>query len=67
MIAYEFSAKPKDGLIKLPEELSELNQELRLIALTKSIGKSVGKLAEFKAISLNTKGFRFHRDEANER
>jgi hypothetical protein len=67
MIAYEFSAKPKDGLIKLPEELSEFNQELRFIALTKSIGKSVEKVAEFKAISLNTKGFRFNRDEVNER
>lgn len=68
--AVEFIAKPEDGIIRIPKELQEeLAAEVRVIILSeqRALKRPRAKKASFKALKLKTKGFKFSRDEANER
>lgn len=72
MQAIEFETKAKNGMIKIPKEyLSAMQDTLRVIILidkseTKKLKSTTQKRA-LKALKLKTKGFKFDRDEANER
>jgi hypothetical protein len=68
MEAIEFTAKAKDGVIKIPKEFqASLNEEVRVIILIDSQKKAKSIKRELKAIKIKTKGFKFDRDEANRR
>lgn len=72
MKAIEFSGSVKDGAIKIPKKfLSNLADEsVRIIILVKEQEPSKKKppfKKRFKAVKLDTRGFKFNRDEANER
>ena len=55
--------------LSVPE--SYIGEEMEVIAFTKKEGLEKTELAEkkvsFSALSIDTRGFRFNRDEANER
>jgi hypothetical protein len=56
--------------IELPKEYEKiLTDEMRVIILTKNptIKKVLPAKTNFKAVKINTKNFRFNREEANER
>lgn len=68
MQAYEFnSVVESEGIIHIPQQyLENLSSPVKVILL--SNGKATNfKNKKFSAISLETKGFKFNRDEANER
>jgi hypothetical protein len=82
MNAIEFSAKIKNGVIKIPQQYLQnvQNGDAKIIVLMREksvmqntnivkrrqIKKNTVK-RKFKALSLDTKGFKFSRKEANER
>ena len=68
MQAYEFSSVVgKEGTIHIPQQyLKNLSSPVKVILLTNE-NASKGKNKHFSAITLETKGFIFNRDEANER
>jgi hypothetical protein len=67
MLAVEFKSTIDNGMIEIPKEyVNQLGKEVRVILLKESIEfRSLNP--DFSAISLNTKGFNFSREEANER
>lgn len=68
MYAVEFDAHSEGNIIRIPPGHDELsNRNLRVIALLK--GQPEGKKAskEFNAVRLSTTGYKFNREEANER
>ncbi len=73
MQAIEFSEQLYDGIIKLPSQFQDWNnRQVRVILLAEKIKQTLPKTIEkdsysFNAVSLKTKGFRFNREEANER
>ncbi len=69
MEAIEFTAIPINGNIKLPEELSNINNEMKFIVLfdLNSSKSSIKDDSNFNAISLSTKGITFNREFANKR
>jgi|WetSurMetagenome_2_1015567.scaffolds.fasta_scaffold672066_1 hypothetical protein len=72
MKAIEFSGNVRDGIVKIPRKfLSNLSDEsVRIIILVKEQEPSKKKLPlkkRFKAVKLDTRGFKFNRTEANER
>lgn len=72
MKAIEFSGNVKDGIVKIPKKfLSNLSDEsVRVIILVKDQSPSKKALPlkkRFKSASLDTRGFKFNRNEANER
>jgi len=68
---FEFKVKPHNGMIKLPPKFQQWDDKaVRIILLIEEIDSPVQTPKDryaFDAISLNTKGFRFNREEANER
>ena len=68
MQAYEFSSVvEKEGIIYIPQQyLSNISSPVKVILLSKEKKAGNGH-KNFSAISLETKGFKFNRDEANER
>jgi hypothetical protein len=69
MYAVEFKAIPKDGMILLPKEISQINFEMKFIAFSDSdfiIDRNIDKI-NFNALSLKTKNIKFDREQANER
>jgi len=71
MQAIEFETKAKDGMIKIPKEyLSVMQDTLRVIILIEGSTDKKPKTAKnrtLNAVRIKTKGFKFNRDEANER
>ena len=75
MQAYEFYAKPQDGVIPIPEQYrSQITDSVMVIVLEKRHWKFNREEANARRKtdllshpSLKTKGWRFSRDEANER
>ena len=65
--AFEFnSVIDKEGIIYIPQQyLSNISSPVKVILL--SNGKPNNRNIHFSAINLETKGFKFNRDEANER
>ncbi len=69
MEAIEFTAKPFNGKIKLPDELAHLDNELKFIVLFNKVNiENVSiKESNFNSLSLSTKDNKFDRVFANER
>ena len=67
MFTVEFNAIPRNGMIELPEELSDINSELKVIVLTQQLRDKKHPQNNFKALSLNTKSIKFDRESVNER
>lgn len=69
MQAIEFVTTKEKGMIKIPKEyLDLLNNEFRVIILVDPIKKKKQtKKKLFSSVKIDTKGFKFNRDEANER
>ena len=68
MQAYEFnSVVEKEGIIHIPQRiLDDISSPVRVIILAdEKAGNNVK--GDFSALSLETKGFKFNREEANER
>lgn len=72
MKAIEFVAKTKGGVIAIPKNyLKQISPECRVIILMEPKPKKAAQPKKKKggltAISIPTKGFKFNREEANER
>jgi hypothetical protein len=75
MQAYEFRAKPENGMIPIPEDyLDKITDEVNVIVLEKSSSQVtrerifVGKKTDLLSPpAYNTKGWKFDREEANAR
>ena len=76
MKAFEFLAKMKNGAIEVPKNYIEnvkKGGQLRVIVLVDEVQKPKKTLTKkalrsrFKAVRLDTRGFKFNREEANER
>ncbi|GHU80310.1 hypothetical protein AGMMS49992_33210 [Clostridia bacterium] len=68
MQAYEFESVYRDGVITVPEWIRDkiYNASVKVILMQRE-EKPVSRITEFQAISVNTFGFVFNREEANER
>jgi hypothetical protein len=68
MQAYEFSTVVEDdGIIHIPEEyLGDISSTVKVVIFTKDEEHQPQKKT-FKAMKIHTKGFKFDREEANER
>ena len=68
MEAIEFVTKQKDGIIEIPKKyLKNLKDEFRVIILINAEPQKTKKRPSFKALEMETRGFKFDRDEANRR
>ena len=72
MKAIEFSGNIKDGVVKIPKKFlpNLADESVRIIILVKDQEPSRKKPSlkkRFKSVSLDTRGFKFDRNEANER
>ena len=67
MLAYEFQTAVNDGIIYIPDEYkNKLSKKVKVILLSEEPVEKKKK-AMFKAMKLDTQGFIFNREEANER
>ena len=67
MQAYEFSSIVEEGVIKIPEEYKEkISSPVKVIILSDGKRDTV-KRKKFSAIKLNTRNYKFSREEANAR
>ncbi len=67
MLAVEFNSIIDDGIIRIPEEFAkQVGHKVRVILLTDN-NEIKDVKPKFSALSLNTKDFKFSREEANER
>ena len=69
MQAYEFNAVVHNGVIRIPDQyLSKLMSSVRVIVLSDAVPPVIDNYKDkFTAMKLHTKGFKFNREEANER
>ena len=75
MEAYEFYATPKNGAIPIPDEyMNKITDTVKVIVLEERLQKANRELAANRvksdmllAPTMSTKGWKFNRDEANER
>ncbi|HVW98835.1 MAG TPA: hypothetical protein VHA52_00110 [Candidatus Babeliaceae bacterium] len=67
MHAIQFLAKPEKGKIEIPQEYQKELQDQILVIIVKSTPSSALKNRSLSEPSIKTKGFKFNRDEANER
>jgi hypothetical protein len=69
MQAYEFSTVIHEGVIRIPEQYRDkLLSPVKVILLSNATGSTVRTGSKkFTAMKLQTKGFTFNREEANER
>ena len=68
MQAVEFESIIDNGIIRIPNEIkNQIGEQVKVILLSKETGKFQKRIKDFSAISINTKGFVFDRDEANVR
>jgi predicted Zn-dependent protease with MMP-like domain len=67
MQAYEFDTTVSNGFIKIPEEfMKKMPSDVRIIVLADERQK-VQKKTLFPDFSIDTTGYTFNREEANER
>lgn len=67
MYAVEFSTKIERGSIKIPEQyVGKLGSRVKVIILTNQMEER-NLAPNFSALRINTKGFKFDRELANER
>ena len=67
MQAFEFNSTVEGGIIKIPDKyLDQIISPVKVIVLTQDNHYPVYK-KKFKAMSLDTRSFKFNRDKANER
>ena len=67
MQAIEFESLVDDGVIRIPDEYKgQVGKQVKVIVLSEVVNEKVAH-KPLSAISINTKGFRFDRDEANAR
>ena len=72
MYAVEFEAPIKDGVVRIPKEYKDLQDKRRVKLFIVYDDKDIEQVNTTKekkmsAISIDTKGFKFNRDEAHER
>ena len=73
MYAVEFETTIKNGIVHIPKEYKDLQekQEVRFLIMYDSDGEyktnTKERKKEMSAISIDTRGFKFDRDEAHER
>ena len=69
MEAIEFITKPLNGSVKLPIELSHIDNEIKVIVLfnSNSSKMEIKNDSNFSALKLKTKGNTFNREFANDR
>lgn len=68
MQAIEFMTKAENGVIKIPQKyLSQTQATLRVIILLEQDEPEAEKKKFHTGVELDTKGFKFDRDEANKR
>lgn len=70
MEAIEFITKQKDGIIEIPKKyLKNLKDEFRVIILINAeyAAEKTKNRPSFRALEIETKGFKFDRDKANRR
>jgi len=75
MEAYQFYAKPENGIIRIPDEyMSRITDTVKIIVLEERSRKTNPDLTTGRVKSdmllpptMSTKGWKFNRDEANER
>jgi hypothetical protein len=67
MQAIEFESTINNGIIRIPDEYKEqIDGQVKVILLSEAL--STGKIGKpLSAVSINTKGFKFDRDDANAR
>ena len=67
MSTYQFNAIVKDGTICIPDEYAcKLTSKVRVVIMPES-KKVEGKTSLFPNLRLDTRGYKFDRDEANTR
>jgi hypothetical protein len=67
MQAIEFISKAHDGVVDIPHEHQGWNvKEVRVILL-EAVSSTAKRKPQFKAASIDTRGYQFDRDAANER
>jgi hypothetical protein len=68
MIAIEFEAQSHNGLLEIPKQYQAWrNKTVRVILLDPTEEETPTAKVSFNAVSLNTQGYHFSRDQANER
>jgi uncharacterized membrane protein len=70
MQAYEFNTVVREGMIRIPEQYrNKLLSPVRVILLSNATKPNITAAGnkKFTAMKLQTKGFTFNREEANER
>lgn len=67
MQAFEFQTTAQNGFIKIPDQYAnEIPENIKVIVLAQKKPKT-GKRNFFPDFSINTTGYEFNREEANER
>ena len=67
MSAYQFNAVIEEGIIRVPEEYADrLTSKVRVLVMPAS-KEVVDKASLFPNLHLDTRGYKFDRDEANAR
>jgi len=62
--AIEFITKKNGKIIEIPEEyINQISGEFRVILLLDEKPKKANRKRKFKALSVDTKNFKFNRDE----
>ncbi|MDR0833202.1 MAG: hypothetical protein LBN93_03310 [Candidatus Symbiothrix sp.] len=68
MQTYEFNTVVHDGIIRIPKRyLDKQLSSIRVILLPNGNDVCMESNPKFSAMKLKTKGFKFNREEANER
>ncbi|MBS4024030.1 MAG: hypothetical protein KGZ79_16695 [Dethiobacter sp.] len=67
MFTFEFDAKVRNGIIKIPDEFKKkIGSRVKVIIVSKEENEKKA-VSSFNSIKLKTKEFKFDRDAANER
>jgi hypothetical protein len=67
MYAIEFQTQTHNGILQIPAQYTTWKNKRVKVILLESETESIPLPIEFKAIKLNTKSYRFNREQANER
>ncbi len=69
MIAIEFETKTHNGIVEIPKQYQAWQNKTVRVILLDTIEEKISPQTKisFNAISLNTKGYHFDREQANER
>ena len=68
MYAVEFRSDVENGTIRIPDRYrNKLPSTVKVIILSEEEETTPGTRRSFSAVSVDTRGFRFDRDAANER